>query len=207
MPVTLDPYRKPRPVGAVSLAEDISLPLLRAHEACGPARHVFALALAGRMEGPVIWLSPSYTPERLMPDGVVHWMQPGRLTFAAAHRPLDLLWGVEEVLRSGAVPLVVAELPEPPPLTPVRRMHLAAEEGAKHGVKPLALLLTPGDGGAQGVESRWKLSPRPGWVTPGKRPAWLLERLRARLDPPRSWRMEKVKGGVRFQGEKLAEEA
>ncbi len=207
MPVTLDPFRKPRPVGAARLAGDIALPLLRAHEACGPARHVFALALAGQMQGPVVWLSPASGSGRLMPDGVVRWLQPGRLTFAATHRSLDLLWGVEETLRSGAVPLVVAEMSEPPPLTPIRRIHLAAEEGAKHGMAPLALLLTPGDGGAQGVESRWKLSPLPGWTTPAKRPAWRLERLRARLDPPRSWRMEKAKDGLRFQGERVAEEA
>jgi protein ImuA len=66
------------------------------------------------------------------------------------------------------------------------------ETGAGHAA-PLALLLTPGDGGAAGVESRWHL-------TPDHRhddSRWHLARLRARTAPPQSWQVRTGgKGGV-----------
>jgi protein ImuA len=78
----------------------------------------------------------------------------------------------------------VADLPEPPALTPVRRLHLAAETGAAEGtVRPLGLILTP-EGAAPGVETRWSLAPRhPG--TQAER--WEMRRLRARTLPEAAW--------------------
>jgi protein ImuA len=49
----------------------------------------------------------------------------------------------------------------------------------------VALLLTPGEGGAPGVETRWHLAPRPGWARGGG-PRWRLTRLRSRMAPERA---------------------
>ena len=182
-----------------------ALPLGRAHELCGPARLTLAAMIAGRAEaagggGPVLWIRPAHAEGRLNPDGLAAFFDPGRLVLARPQREADVLWLAEEALRSGAAPVVIAELGAPPGLTPVRRLHLAAEAGqaAARGAAPLALLLCAGTGGAQGVETRWALTPAPGggaWL----RPRWRLELLRARLAPPRSWR-------VRWRGQALAEE-
>lgn len=166
-----------------SFIADMQLTRARAHEFCGPARRSLALMLASRMEGPVYWIQSEWDGDRLHGPGMAEFLDPSRVTFIRPKRADDLLWCMEEVLRSGAVPLVFCELPEPPPLTPVRRLHLAAEAGALHGAPPLGVLLTVGDGGAQGVESRWHLAP----AHHADRPLWHLSRRRARMAPPASF--------------------
>lgn len=172
-----------RPGPQVALHDQIPLAQGRVHECCGPARRTFALWLAGRTTGPVLWILPEWTPDRLNPDGMLPFADPARFLFVEARRAEDLLWCMEEALRAGAVPLVVADLPGPPALTPVRRMHLAAETGGMSGPPPLGLLLTPGDGGAQGVESRWHMAP----AHAARARRWRLERRRARTLPPKVW--------------------
>ncbi len=179
-----------KPSPALFLMPDtpgMELPLARLHEACGPARHRFALWLAAQIKGPILWIAPDWTRDHLSPDAVARLIDPGRLIFVHAQRPEDVLWCMEETLRSGTVPLAVADLPGPPGLTQVRRMHLAAETGAKEGAGqiPLGLLLTPEEGGAQGIETRWYLAPDHA-ETPGH---WHLKRLRARAAPPAAWRL------------------
>ena len=190
---------------ALMLGDDIRLVLARLHECCGPARRSFALWLAGMVQrkhpGPVIWITPRHLPDRPNPDGVVGLARPEGFLHLAPQRPEDPLWCMEEALRSGAVPLVVADLPGPPGLTPVRRLHLAAETGAAEGAfAPLGLILTPETGGAQGVETRWHMAPA---HRPGEQ-GWTLRRLRARQDPPRDWHLRgpahAATGPIRAEG-------
>jgi protein ImuA len=156
----------------------------RAHELCGAARRRLALWLAAEVKGPVMWIRPAWHPDRLHMAGVRAEIDPGRLVFVEPERPADLLWAMEEALRAGALPLVICDLPEPPGLTPVRRLHLAAEAGGGG----LGLLLTPGEGGAAGVESRWRLDPAEG-------SGWRLARLRAREAPPGDWAVTRTAAG------------
>ncbi len=176
-----------RDTGDVTFLGDLSLAPARVHEACGAARHTFALMVMAALRGPVIWITPARQSERLHGDGVRRFVDPSRFIFVTPKRDADVLWAMEEALRSGAVPLVVADLPGPPALTPVRRLHLAAETGAAEGAtRPLGLLLTPEQGGAQGIETRWEMIPRHGAL--GKR-NWHLMRRRARTLPEAGWNM------------------
>ena len=167
---------------ALSLAGDIRLTEGRVHEVCGRARRSFALQLAGRVPGPVIWIGPP-GGSHLNPDGMHAFCDPARLLFVAAPREIDRLWALEETLRAGAVALAVADLTEAPGLTPVRRLQLAAEAGATRDARPTGLLLTPGTGGAAGIESRWQIEPdhAPGLTR------WHAARPRARMAPPAAW--------------------
>lgn len=177
---------RPRNGLAPPFLGELALETSRVHEVCGAARRTLALMVAAQMEGPVYWVSPAWNVDRLNPDGVSDFMDPGRLTFVEPSRAPDLLWCCEEVLRTGAVPLLVADLPGPPALTPIRRLHLAAETGATRANAPLGLLLTPGEGGAAGVETRWRMEP-----TPERASYWRLTRMRARALPPQDWAVNK----------------
>ncbi len=155
----------------------------RVHELCGPARRTLALIVARECKGEVFWIRPSWELDRLHGDGVAGFLDPARLIFVTVRRAEDLLWCAEETLRSGAVPLMVVDLPAPPALTPVRRLHLAAEAGAAGGSPPLGLILTP-EGIAAGVESRWSFAQGRG--------GWRLDRQRARTAPPCAWRVSET---------------
>ncbi len=176
--------RKPaRTAPGLKLHPQITLQLARVHEACGPARRSFAMWLAGQTQGPVLWIAPAWEVGQLHPAGMMPFADPSRFLLVRPQKAEDLLWCMEEALRSGAAPLVIGDLPGPPGLTPVRRMHLAAEQGGVTGPAPLGVLLTPDDGGAQGIETRWHMAPT---YREGAR-SWILTRRRARALPPASW--------------------
>ncbi|WP_267137643.1 ImuA family protein [Anianabacter salinae] len=192
VPLTRASHREEtRPMLEVS--GELRLALARVHEAAGPARRTLALIVAGALRGPVIWIVPGWQADRLCGAAMTRFCDPGRLVIFTPHRAEDMLWTMEEALRSGAAPLVVADLPEPPGLTPVRRLHLAAETGSgAGGVRPLGLILTPDRGGAQGIETRWHLLE----AHEPHQDAWTLTRLRARAEPPKHWTVVPGPNGI-----------
>ena len=144
------------------------------------------MMIAAATKGHIYWIAPAWEAAHLNPEAALRFIDPGRVTHLRPTRPEDVLWCMEEILRSGAVPLVIADIPGMPGLTQVRRMHLAAERGLEEGLcQPLGLLLTPGTGGAQGVESRWRMDPAHG----PDHEVWDLERLRARTAPQKRWQI------------------
>ncbi|MGR3795741.1 ImuA family protein [Vannielia sp. SX4] len=179
-PLSHMPHRPRRPC---VVAGEFALATGRVHEFCGPARQALALAVAGRLSGPVIWITPDWQGEALCGPGVNRWIDPARLLIVRAGREAEGLWCMEEALRAGAAPLVVAEMEAPPGMVPVRRLHLAA--GSPEGTAPLGLILTPGTGGAPGIESRWQAAP----AHAAGLTRWELRRLRARMAPPAAWHL------------------
>jgi protein ImuA len=180
------------------LGPEMALARGRVHEFCGPSRVMLAILTLAGTQGPVVWAFPGWQAERLNAPGIAPYFNPARLILVRARRAEDILWTAEEVLRSGAVPVMVAELVDLPGLTPIRRLQLAAEAGAEAArnrgqIAPIGLLLTPDAGrepgsGAPGVDSRWHLVPAPSTgVMAGDSPAWTLTRQRARMAAPGVW--------------------
>lgn len=191
------PRQKHRP--ELCFLDGLGLAKGRAHELCGNARRTLAALVAAACDGPVVWIAPAWATDRLNPEALVPLFDPGRLLFVEPERTEDMLWCLEETLRAGVAPLAIADLPGPPALTPVRRLHLAAETGAATaGRPPLGLLLTPGTGGAPGVESRWQMETAHTEATA----TWHLHRLRARTAPVKSWQVSA--DGVRWHPTPIA---
>jgi len=142
----------------------------------------FAAALAGRAgdgRGAVLWCrrgrglyGPGLTALGLDSD---------RLIVVHADGDADILWAMEEGLRSGAPAAVLGEAMGPPAVA-LRRLQLAAEAG---GAVALLLRATSGDA-ASPATTRWRVVAAP---TPASRDRW--------PGPPR-WRVEllKCRGGA-----------
>ena len=176
-PLPRAPHKAP---ASLTFLPSLNLTLGRVHEFCGIARWRMALWVAAATDSQVFWIAPGWSGHRLHMEAVSEVLNPGRLTFISAKRPEDILWSMEEILSSGALPLCIAEVTEAPGLTPIRRLHLAAETGGTTTARaPLGVLLTPGGGGAPGVESRWQIT--------SDMPGWQLARTRARMAPEARW--------------------
>jgi protein ImuA len=146
----------------------LTLHRTRVHEAEGRGRRAFALFQAARHSGPLIWILPSHAPEmpmlRGLPRGVgerLHLLRPVGET--------DLLWCVEEALRSEPVSLVISEPEKPLALTAGRRLQLAAEAGRTTG-----LMLIRQDAGSNATETRWNCEPLPGTALDSTLHRWAL---------------------------------
>lgn len=136
-------------------SDPLNLLRARVHEAEGRGRRAFALFQAVRHQGPLVWILPSHVPElpmlRGLPEGVgvrLHLIRP--------EGEVDLLWCVEEALRSVPIALVIAEPEKPLSLTAGRRLQLAAEAGRTTG-----LMLTRQDAGSNATETRWRCEALP----------------------------------------------
>ena len=144
----------------------------RMHEATGPGRLAFAAALAGRLSGPVLWVRESRTRDTLCPQGLAAFFDPARLVLAHPTGARAVLQVAEEALRSGAAPLVMAELAEATDLTASRRLQLAAGTGG--GGRGLCLVpearIRP-----NAAETRWHCVAVPGPMPGGgARQLWEL---------------------------------
>lgn len=125
----------------------------RVHEASGPAAVSFALRTAAQNDGGVIWVREQWLAEQLNPAGF-QGFDPSRLILAQTKSQTDTLAVMEEALRDGAAPLVVAQITTPISLTAGRRLQLAAKAGGTTG-----LCLIPEGMGSNAAETRWHCAP------------------------------------------------
>lgn len=200
------------PVSLGAAAVDAALPwggLPRdcLHEIVGGETAVgFAAALAARLaahpvggthlagEAAVLWC---LRPRAVFDAGHLHGpglaqfgLDPGRLIIAQARSDQDLLWAMEEGLRSGRPAVVLGEVGEVG-LAATRRLQLAAEMG---GVTALLLRRRAARRNSSVAVTRWRVTHAPsgdafpaGAISPG---CWRLDLVRCRGGAPKSWLVE-----------------
>lgn len=127
------------------------------HELLGNAATVLAVLLAARCEGPVLWcLGAARREEPYGPGLAALGLDPERLILARCRDAKEMLWTMEEGLRSPAPAVVIAEPEANVGLIESRRLQLAAEAGGTLG------LILREDGGTgrlapSAVSSRWQV--------------------------------------------------
>ena len=146
-------------IEAVDRAAGGGLALGRMHEANGRAAWSFAVLMAGRAKGAILWCARVRHDHELYPPGLAALgCDPRRLVMAECSSGADVLWAAEEGLRSGAVGAVVLEGERALDLTAARRLQLAAEEGGA-----LGLMVSPGlEALFPAASTRWRLEPLEG---------------------------------------------
>lgn len=171
-----------------ALLPEGGLPLGCLHEVSGAAADGFLAVIAGRLRAPLLWCLDEEENERpyapaLRPFGLA----PGAAVFACCRSSKDLLWAMEEGLRSGALGLVVADVRERIDLAASRRLQLAAGAGGATGI----LLPRRSDSAPlnpSAAVTRWRVEPAP--QRRRNRPRWHLELLRNRKGQHGAWIVE-----------------
>ena len=177
------------PLGAADIDGALpwgGLPRAAMHEVLGTgtAAAGFCVALAARLAGStgsVLWCRRGHDPYG--PGLALFGLDPRRLIVARGRTGKDVLWAMEEGLRSGALAAVLGEARELAP-TARRRLQLAAETGGA-----MALLLRPGGAKTppEAALTRWRISAAPGTATG---PRWRVELEHCRGAMPAAWLVE-----------------
>jgi protein ImuA len=165
----------------------------------GAAAAGFAAGILARLGGrPVLWCLKR--PDLYGPGLLAHGLDPARLVLVGAPRDEDILWAVEEGLRTPGLAAVVGEIGRLP-MVAGRRLQLAAE---RSGVT--AFLLRRWRNGEEAVAererpsaavTRWRVRALPAEVGDDPRlrhligqPRWRVELLRCRGGVPAQWVVE-----------------
>jgi protein ImuA len=171
----------------------------------GALAAAFAAGILGRLvaqrssagDGMVLWCLPR--PDLYGPGLAAHWLDPAHLVLVRAPRDGEILWAMEEGLRTPGIAAVVGEVGTLAAVAS-RRLQLAAE---RSGITAF-LLRRWRDGGQAARErnlpnaavTRWRIVALSSQPLPGEpgvgRPRWRVELLRCRGGEPACWEVEEA---------------
>ena len=144
-------YNETHPDSGIKLLPQASLAWNRVHECKGASKIIFALWLAQKVKGTILWINEAHNQQTLNPDGIYPYVNPAQFLFANIRRKEDILWCTEEAMRYAACPLIIVNISSfNPGLTPIRRINLA---GGKTKENVMVILLTPDN---MKVSKGWK---------------------------------------------------
>ena len=154
--------------------------------------------MGNRGAGPVLWCLRR--PDLYGPGLMAHGFDPARLVLVSAPRDEEILWAIEEGLRTQGLAAVIGEIGRLP-MVASRRLQLAAE---RSGVT--ALLLRRWRNGEEAMAererpsaalTRWRVAALPSRDIDEPRlrqligrPRWRVELLRCRGGVPAQWEVE-----------------
>jgi protein ImuA len=198
MPFELAAVDAALPSGGLALGALHEIMGAGADEEDGAVAAAFAAALLARLSrrhgGSVLWCLQS--DDLYAPGLAAHGLPLERLVIARCRDDTDILWAMEEGLRSAALAAVLGEIGTLAP-TAGRRLQLACEAGGVTGFV-LRRWRTAGTAASQraapsAAVTRWRVVAAPSRNTgePGLGlPLWRVELVRCRGGAPATWLME-----------------
>ena len=103
-------YNETHHDSSIKLLPQASLAWNRVHECKGPSKIVFALWLAQKVKGIILWIDEAHNQQTLNPDGIYPYVNPAKFLFANIRRKEDILWCTEEAMRYAACPLIIVNI-------------------------------------------------------------------------------------------------
>ncbi len=141
-----DPVRH----GEIVLGGVICLAMGRLHEVMGNAAEMFAVFVAARVDGPVVWIGTRQHIESLAPTGLQSWIDPARIILVEGGTRKEVLWAAEQALRTCPEGMIVIELRDGPGLRESLRLQTAAGESGRPGI-----ILIDGTARTSAAQTRW----------------------------------------------------
>ena len=145
--------------GDFPVAGPIRLRRGRIHEVTGDSADIFAIMVASRLPGPVIWIGGTSAVESLTPAAVREFLDPARIILTNCTTRKEILWAGEQTIRANNVSCVVIELHDGPDLRTSRRLQIAAEDSGCTGI-----VLIAGRVHTSAAQTRWECVAIPGNV-------------------------------------------
>lgn len=149
---------------------------------------LFAAGILARREGPVLWCL--HSRDLFAPALARVGLHPDRVIYCETWKDSEILPAIEEGLRHPGLAGVVGELHRLP-LTPSRRLQLAAEGSGVMGLVLRRSILAAAEPNA--AHTRWQVSPAPSATDDAMglgRARWRVELIRCRGAEPHSWVVE-----------------
>ena len=132
------------------LTAELSLKRGRVHEVTGAAADSFAVMVAAKTCGSIVWIGRARAVGTLTPMALCEFFDPARIVLTEGSNRKEVLWAAEQVLRSKGAGLTIIQLSIGPDLIESRRLQLAAEQGGG-----LGLVLIEGRAQSSAAQTRW----------------------------------------------------
>jgi protein ImuA len=149
---------------------------------------LFVAGILARLDGPILWCL--HSRDLFAPALMRVGLDPGRIIFCETWKDADILPAMEEGLRVRGLAGVVGELTRLP-LTPSRRLQLAAETSGVSGF--VISRAREHQNEANAAFSRWRIAPAPSLASEDDvlgRARWRVDLVRCRGAAPHSWILE-----------------
>ncbi len=175
------------------LTDELSLQRGRVHEVMGQACDSFAVMMAAKIAGPIVWIGRARDVGSITPTALKNFIDPTRIVLTEGANRKEVLWAAEQVLRSKGAALTITELHIGPDLRESRRLQLAAEEG-----RGLGLILIGRRAQSSASQTRWICEPqmRRGDVANDARAPgpWIWEITKNKSGPVGRWSVKWIGG-------------